>query len=313
MGAGRLKVGKDRNELADAGEFQHIRDIGLRRGDDHPATACLDHLGLREQGTDADGGKEADARQVDHDETLARGDGGELYVDRLAADDIKPPGQGDAGGVLIERLDGQFHMADSLAEMLLLRRLPCHAPAQTGNRRCVAVLWQLFHHLRTDRRCRFPPLCKRRSFAIMPPRRWSRPLSGSVTITLRNDLAELTRLAAAIESFGERMALGGKLVYTLNLALDELVTNVVSYAYDEPAGDRVITVALAVDGSRLTATLEDDGRPFDPLAKGPPDIDSPLEERRIGGLGVHFVRTMMDDVQYSRVDGRNRLTLVKTL
>ena len=109
------------------------------------------------------------------------------------------------------------------------------------------------------------------------------------------------------------MGLGGKLVFTLNLALDELVTNVVSYGYDEPAGDRDITVALAVGDGRLTATLEDDGRPFDPLAKAPPDIDSSLEDRRIGGLGVHFVRTMMDDVQYRRVDGRNRLTLVKTL
>ncbi len=138
-------------------------------------------------------------------------------------------------------------------------------------------------------------------------------MSSSVTITLHNDLAELTRLAEELEAFGHRTGLGAKLVFTLNLALDELVTNVVSYGYDEPSGDRAITLSLAVDDGRLTAILEDDGRAFDPLAKAAPDLESSLEERGIGGLGVHFVRTIMDDVQYRRVDGRNRLTLVKTL
>lgn len=138
-------------------------------------------------------------------------------------------------------------------------------------------------------------------------------MSGSILITLHNDLSELTHLAEAIESFGEEMGLGMKLVYMLNLALDELVTNVVSYGYDDPTSQGAISLSLAVKDGRLTATLEDDGRPFNPLAQIPPDTDLPLEERQIGGLGVHFVRTMMDDVQYHRIDGRNRLTLVKTL
>lgn len=136
----------------------------------------------------------------------------------------------------------------------------------------------------------------------------------SVTISLRNDLAELARLAEAIEAFGEEAELGMKLVFSLNLVLDELVTNVISYGYNgQPAGEHEITVALSVEDGRLTAVLLDDGRPFDPLSKGPADTDSPLEDRKIGGLGVHFVRTMMDEVGYSRVDGRNCLKLVKNL
>lgn len=138
-------------------------------------------------------------------------------------------------------------------------------------------------------------------------------LSGSATITLKNDLAELGRLAEAVTEFGERMGLPDKVVFSLNLVLDELVTNVVSYGYGDDPGEHWLTVGVRVEEGQLTAVLEDDGLPFDPLAKGPPDLDSPLEERGIGGLGVHFVRTMMDRVDYQRVDGRNRLTLVKTL
>lgn len=138
-------------------------------------------------------------------------------------------------------------------------------------------------------------------------------MSCSVIITLRNELAELTRLAEAIEAFGDKAELSPKVVYSLNLVLDELVTNVVSYGHDASDGEHDITLTMTVADGRLTAVLEDDGRPFNPLDRGAPDIESPLEERQIGGLGVHFVRTMMDEVRYRRTDGRNCLTLIKKL
>lgn len=138
-------------------------------------------------------------------------------------------------------------------------------------------------------------------------------VASGVTITLHNDLAELERLAEIVETFGEEAGLAPRLVYSLNLALDELVTNVVSYGYDGTDTRGCITLDLTVVDGRLTAVLQDDGRPFNPLDRGPPDVDSPLEDRKIGGLGVHFVRTLMDEVRYQRVDGRNCLILAKTL
>ena len=63
----------------------------------------------------------------------------------------------------------------------------------------------------------------------------------------------------------------------------------------------------------LQAEVEDDGRPFDPLTVAPPDRTAPLAERKIGGLGIHFVRNLMSDVAYQRIGDRNRLVLTKAL
>jgi anti-sigma regulatory factor (Ser/Thr protein kinase) len=64
-----------------------------------------------------------------------------------------------------------------------------------------------------------------------------------------------------------------------------------------------------VAGALLTAEIEDDGQPFDPCAAGPVDVEAPLEERRVGGLGIHIVRNLCTDVGYARIDGRNRLVM----
>lgn len=138
-------------------------------------------------------------------------------------------------------------------------------------------------------------------------------MSDALALDLANDLAEIPRLAEAVEAFFDERGLPPKLAFEFNLALDELLTNVISYAF--PAGgDHRITVRVAIAGDgRVTAELEDDGAPFDPFAEAPPPVlDGDLEDRPIGGLGVHFVRTMMDAVQYERRGGRNRVTLAKS-
>jgi anti-sigma regulatory factor (Ser/Thr protein kinase) len=100
----------------------------------------------------------------------------------------------------------------------------------------------------------------------------------------------------------------------VTLALDELFTNVISYGYDGGAkGDRDIVVELGVKDGELTVALEDDGRAFDPTSMPPPDIDADLEDRAIGGLGIHFVRNFMDSVDYNRTNGYNRLMMRKSL
>ncbi len=95
-------------------------------------------------------------------------------------------------------------------------------------------------------------------------------------------------------------------VARLMIALDEILSNIVNY------GGGTIELNLKRTGSRLTAMVADDGPPFDPLARAVPDIDLDIDERAIGGLGIHLVREMMDDVTYARENGRNLLRLAKT-
>jgi len=130
---------------------------------------------------------------------------------------------------------------------------------------------------------------------------------------LRNELSEISLLAERIEAFGDKGGLSVQHIYQLNLVLDELLTNIVSYAYaDRQSHD--ILLRLRVEPGRLTAVLSDDGRPFNPLAEAPVAIlDGPIEDRPIGGLGIHFMRTLMDEVAYQRTDGHNQLILIKHL
>lgn len=92
----------------------------------------------------------------------------------------------------------------------------------------------------------------------------------------------------------------------LMIAFDEILSNVVHH------GGGAFSVTIALDGRTLTATIVDDGPAFDPLARAAPDTDLGLDDRAVGGLGIHLVREMMDHVAYSRDDGRNRLIFSKT-
>ena len=137
------------------------------------------------------------------------------------------------------------------------------------------------------------------------------PNEHRLDLTLANDPAEIARLAEAVEAFGETCGLSLGDVYKLNLALDELLTNLIDYAF--PDGQRhSIALHLAFADGLLSAELCDDAAPFDPLTQAaPPVLDAPLDERPIGGLGLHFVRTLMDEVSYRRDGALNRLTLIK--
>lgn len=136
-------------------------------------------------------------------------------------------------------------------------------------------------------------------------------MTGSgLVVRLRNDLSELERIAGVVERFGSEHGLPGKAVFEINLALDEVLTNVISYAYDD-GGQHEIEVRLSIPGEDVMVEVSDDGRPFDPLAVAPAELDQPLDERRIGGLGVHLVRRVMDRLEYRRDAGRNVLTMHK--
>ncbi len=132
----------------------------------------------------------------------------------------------------------------------------------------------------------------------------------AITIRLKNSLSEIERLARIVEEFGERHQIEFRSVYNMNLALEEVVTNVISYGYDDGAEHEIITRLLLHEGE-WTAEVEDDGKPFNPLEAPEPDTAQSLEERRIGGLGIHLVRNLMDQLEYRRNQGKNLLIMSK--
>jgi anti-sigma regulatory factor (Ser/Thr protein kinase) len=131
-------------------------------------------------------------------------------------------------------------------------------------------------------------------------------------LTLPNDIDTIPQLSEFVEIICEEAGVDMTTTMSLNLALEEAVVNVMSYAYPEGAKGSV-DIDVISKGCTLQFVISDSGNPFDPTAT--PDIDTTLsaEERSIGGLGIHLIRQIMDDVSYHRQDGCNILTLTKRL
>ena len=133
-----------------------------------------------------------------------------------------------------------------------------------------------------------------------------------VELRLANDLAGLADLADWVERFGADQRLPANVVNALNVVLDEAVSNAITHGYE--AGVRgEIAVRLRRASDSVEVEVEDDGRPFDPLQAPPPDLTLPLDQRPIGGLGIHLIRSLTDEVSYVRRDGRNVLKMAKRL
>ena len=137
-------------------------------------------------------------------------------------------------------------------------------------------------------------------------------MGGQSAIVLANRLTELERVAHEVEAFGDAHQIAAKVIFNVSLALDEVLTNVISYGYPE-GGEHVITVRLALQAAELVIEVEDDGCPFNPLEIAPPDLEEVPEERPIGGLGLHLVRKVMDRLEYRREQDRNILVMITAL
>ena len=122
--------------------------------------------------------------------------------------------------------------------------------------------------------------------------------------------AELRRIVALVEQFAAENRLPDGVVNDIDVALDEALSNIVAYGYEAP-GSGTIMVRLAYQNGEVCVEVEDAGRAFDPLQAPLPDLTGDLTERRVGGLGIHFIRSLMDTVSSDRHDGRNRLCMVK--
>ncbi|MBR5706483.1 MAG: SpoIIE family protein phosphatase [Bacteroidaceae bacterium] len=132
------------------------------------------------------------------------------------------------------------------------------------------------------------------------------------SLTLTNDLKRVPRLNTFIDEVCEANGFDMATTMQINLAIEEAVVNVMNYAYPEGTkGD--ITIEAKANKTEMSIIISDTGKPFDPTAKAEVDITLSAEDRSIGGLGIHLIRQIMDNINYERIDGHNVLTLMKKL
>jgi len=129
---------------------------------------------------------------------------------------------------------------------------------------------------------------------------------------LKSELSELKILFQHINSFGQAMDLSETLISEINICLDELFTNIVLYGFEDDL-EHIIKISLSLHDNAVIVNITDDGIPFNPLAKKDSELASDISEARIGGLGIHIVKKLMDAIFYERKQGKNRLTLKKII
>jgi len=137
-------------------------------------------------------------------------------------------------------------------------------------------------------------------------------IADGVSLELRNSLSELDTLCQSLQQFGEALGLSNKALFQICLAMEEVFSNIISYGYTDDAV-HWIKIAISHDQGILMIRLEDDGIPFNPLWADEPDCECPVEERKVGNLGIHLCKKVMDDMIYERCGNKNILTLKKDI
>lgn len=133
------------------------------------------------------------------------------------------------------------------------------------------------------------------------------------TLRIKNDTSELSVMNRFLEEAGEELGLSTPFMMSLNLVLEEAVSNIIFYAYVGQEVKDAVDISLLLEGGILTVIVRDHGIPFDPTAKEDPDITLSAEERPIGGLGIFLIKKIMDEVSYRREDGQNVFIMKKRI
>jgi anti-sigma regulatory factor (Ser/Thr protein kinase) len=129
---------------------------------------------------------------------------------------------------------------------------------------------------------------------------------------LKSDLSELKTLCRHLSYFGQVNGLSENLISEINICLDELLTNIILYGFKDDL-EHTISFRLNLSGNALEIHMQDNGIPFNPLSQKDPDLPADIDHAEIGGLGLHIVKKLMDDIRYERKSGKNRLTLKKVI
>ena len=131
-------------------------------------------------------------------------------------------------------------------------------------------------------------------------------------LKLKNQVGELQRVNRFVEEIGEELGLDQELLMNLNLVVEEMVSNVIFYAYPKDALADSELLAES-DGKELTFVLSDQGKEFDPTQKKDADPNVNPADRPIGGMGIYIVKNIMNHVSYQRLEGKNLLTMKKSI
>jgi anti-sigma regulatory factor (Ser/Thr protein kinase) len=133
-----------------------------------------------------------------------------------------------------------------------------------------------------------------------------------VEVVLHNRLTEIRTAHALLDEIALHQGMSAKVAADLHVALEECLTNIIHYGYPNQEAGR-IAVRFQLTPNELRIEIEDDARPFNPLLVPPVKINQPLENRPIGGLGIHMIRKLTDNLRYERRANRNLLVMVKRL
>jgi anti-sigma regulatory factor (Ser/Thr protein kinase) len=132
-----------------------------------------------------------------------------------------------------------------------------------------------------------------------------------VKLTVKNRIEDLLRVNSIFESFATQHDIGGRLRYHLLVSIEEILTNIIKYGFDEQGVHPIhITFRLVLENVEME--FEDRGREFNPLEVDEPNLETAIEDRQLGGLGIHLVKKMVDVAQYRREGDRNILLLRKS-
>lgn len=136
------------------------------------------------------------------------------------------------------------------------------------------------------------------------------PNDVQLAIRISNDLDEIDGVIERFNAFAAGHGIPDAVRRTFDIAFDELLNNIISYGYAEGA-ERWIAVDIRLVGDELEVVIVDDAVAFDPFARAAPDTELSLEDRAIGGLGIHLVTKMMDRATYERDDDKNVMVIAK--
>ena len=136
-------------------------------------------------------------------------------------------------------------------------------------------------------------------------------MPGTLVVRLANRIDEIQRMHTALEEFSRIEEVSPEYTFWLELSLEELITNVILYAWDDGAKHE-FEVRMRFDGKSIMVDIVDDGKPFDPTKENvDTGLDGDLQDMRIGGNGIAIVREKMDEMTYKYEDGKNHLTVIK--
>jgi anti-sigma regulatory factor (Ser/Thr protein kinase) len=130
------------------------------------------------------------------------------------------------------------------------------------------------------------------------------------SIQIQNDFSELGKVNDWVREVALASGIPEREIYNLELVLEEAITNIVHYAFDDD-GEHVVEVYFSFEGGRVTLRIEDPGKAFDPLGAPEPAAVKNIDDVKIGGLGIHLMKNLMDGVSYAREGGKNVLTMWK--